>query len=112
MPERDQSEPRYTAELYYKGIRLLLTLPYETAPAIAGTLNQFLEAGFTSTKEVVVYEAPKASSPTVATPEKKEEAPKPGFCTIHGVEMRKFEKNGKSWYSHKQGDGWCNGKQK
>ena len=32
-------------------------------------------------------------------------------CSIHHVEMRKFEKDGHSWYSHKlEGDRWCNGK--
>ena len=31
-------------------------------------------------------------------------------CPIHQAEMKKFEKNGKSWYSHKLDDGsWCNG---
>ncbi len=32
------------------------------------------------------------------------------LCPIHQAEMKKFEKNGKSWYSHKLDDGsWCNG---
>lgn len=34
------------------------------------------------------------------------------LCPIHGVEMKRYEKNGKSWHSHKTADGWCNGKAK
>jgi hypothetical protein len=31
-------------------------------------------------------------------------------CSIHGVAMRQFTKDGKSWYSHKTPDGkWCSG---
>lgn len=34
-------------------------------------------------------------------------------CPIHQCDMRRFEKNGKAWFSHKLEDGsWCNGKQK
>jgi len=32
-------------------------------------------------------------------------------CPIHNVEMRKFEKDGRSWFSHKlEEGGWCKGK--
>jgi hypothetical protein len=31
-------------------------------------------------------------------------------CPIHGVEMQKWSKNGRTWYSHRWDDGWCNGK--
>jgi len=36
----------------------------------------------------------------------------PGYCPIHQVSMRKWEKDGRSWYSHKiEGtDNWCKGK--
>ncbi len=32
-------------------------------------------------------------------------------CPIHGIEMQKWSKNGRTWYSHRWDDGWCNGKQ-
>ena len=33
------------------------------------------------------------------------------MCPIHQCEMRRYEKDGKSWYSHKLEDGkWCRGK--
>jgi len=34
------------------------------------------------------------------------------ICPIHDVEMRKWEKNGKVWFSHKVDGGWCTGKSK
>jgi hypothetical protein len=34
-------------------------------------------------------------------------------CPIHKCDMRKFEKDGKTWWSHKAEDNsWCNGKRK
>lgn len=29
-------------------------------------------------------------------------------CAEHGVEYRRFEKDGKAWYAHKTEQGWCN----
>ena len=34
------------------------------------------------------------------------------WCPIHNVEMKRWEKNGRVWFSHKEGDGWCSGKPK
>ena len=34
------------------------------------------------------------------------------WCPIHNVEMKRWEKNGRAWFSHKDGDGWCSGKPK
>jgi hypothetical protein len=35
----------------------------------------------------------------------------PTICQIHGVAMKRYEKNGKSWFSHRLEDGsWCRGK--
>jgi hypothetical protein len=34
----------------------------------------------------------------------------PARCPIHEVEMKKWSKNGKVWYSHKTEEGWCSGK--
>uniref|UniRef100_A0A6M3KM44 Uncharacterized protein n=1 Tax=viral metagenome TaxID=1070528 RepID=A0A6M3KM44_9ZZZZ len=29
-------------------------------------------------------------------------------CPVHGLPFKRFEKDGKVWYAHKQGDTWCN----
>jgi hypothetical protein len=44
------------------------------------------------------------------------EAPQdsPSWCPIHNVEMRRYERSGEVWYSHKaqgdRGEYWCKGK--
>ncbi len=37
----------------------------------------------------------------------------PGWCQLHNVGMKQRgpDKSGDTWFSHKYGDGWCNGKQ-
>lgn len=34
----------------------------------------------------------------------------PTWCAIHGVAMKRHEKDGQVWYSHKVGDSYCKGK--
>ena len=35
------------------------------------------------------------------------------LCPIHQCDMKRYEKDGRSWYSHKAPDGsWCRGSQK
>jgi hypothetical protein len=36
--------------------------------------------------------------------------PDPAWCKVHNVEMKRHEKDGQVWYSHKNGDGYCKGK--
>jgi hypothetical protein len=33
-----------------------------------------------------------------------------GWCSKHGVQMRQNHKDGRSWWSHKTAEGWCQGK--
>lgn len=28
-------------------------------------------------------------------------------CPVHGVPFRTYNKDGKTWQAHRQGDGWC-----
>ena len=34
----------------------------------------------------------------------------PAWCPIHQCEMKRWERNGKVWYSHKIDSQWCTGK--
>ena len=44
-------------------------------------------------------------------PAKQVEVVPDSWCSIHGLEMTKYSKEGRSWYSHKLDDGtWCKGK--
>jgi hypothetical protein len=50
--------------------------------------------------------APRSDAPPAQAP-----APPPDrrWCQTHRVEFKRFGKNGKTWYSHRLGDGnWCN----
>lgn len=39
-----------------------------------------------------------------------QQQPQPNWCFIHNCEMKMHEKDGSTWYSHKDGDAWCKGK--
>jgi hypothetical protein len=44
-------------------------------------------------------------------PTSQHNAPQPGWCAKHGVQMRQNHKEGRSWWSHRLADGtWCKGK--
>lgn len=105
----ERAEPRYTIEAYYKGFKILLTQPFENGGAIVGLLDKMVDAGFSG--ERVIYKAPEG--PTQSQPDKeKPKEPEGHLCAVHGVEMRKFEKDGRSWYAHNVNGQWCNGKAK
>jgi len=36
--------------------------------------------------------------------------PNPAWCPIHQCEMKRWDRNGKVWYSHKVDGQWCTGK--
>lgn len=36
----------------------------------------------------------------------------PNLCPIHQCEMKRWEKDGRIWFSHRAGNSWCNGKSK
>lgn len=44
------------------------------------------------------------SPPTLA-----DGTPDPAWCPIHNCAMKRREKDGQVWYSHKVGDSWCKG---
>ena len=52
----------------------------------------------------VPYEEMRDSGDSDERNDRDESAP---FCTRHGVSFRRFQKDGSSWYSHRDGDSWC-----
>ena len=104
--ERDiKSDARYTIEAYYKGFRILLTQPFESGGAIIALIEKMMEVGFIG--ERVIYQAPQLPTPETSANDQKES--ENHMCPVHNVPLRRFEKNGKVWYSHKTDEGWCNG---
>jgi hypothetical protein len=106
---QSKAEARYTVEAYYKGFRLLLTLPFENGGVVVGVLDKMAELGFTG--ERTIYQAPQLSTPETAGNGNGKET-EAHVCSIHQAEMKRFEKNGQVWYSHKTDNGWCSGKKK
>jgi hypothetical protein len=51
-----------------------------------------------------------APAPQAAQPTTNEAGGNPAWCDIHKVEMKKWEKEDRTWYSHKTDEGWCKGK--
>ena len=45
--------------------------------------------------------APLAGAATPPVPSREH------FCTAHQTEYRQFTKDGRTWYSHRHGNGWC-----
>jgi hypothetical protein len=46
-----------------------------------------------------------------AVEEKTQENPPEGWCPIHHVQMKRYTKNHKTWWSHRLNNGaWCRGK--
>jgi hypothetical protein len=39
----------------------------------------------------------------------RDQSDDPAWCSIHQCEMKRWEKDGRVWYSHKSGDDWCKG---
>ena len=50
------------------------------------------------------------NGPQKALQAPQEEPVDPSWCPIHKCKMKRREKNGQVWYSHKTKDGWCRGK--
>jgi len=108
VTEKDiKSEARHTVETYYKGFRILSTQPFENGQAIVAFLDKMVAAGFTP------QPTDRLPAPTNENKEpikaKKNES---HICPIHDVEMKKWEKDNKVWYSHKVDGGWCTRKKK
>lgn len=51
-----------------------------------------------------------AASKPAEPPKLADGAVDPTWCAIHGVAMKRHEKDNQVWYSHKVGDSYCKGK--
>jgi hypothetical protein len=98
------------------GFECQITLRGETGSDLlekaANAINYLLKNGCTP----YVYYRNGSQKPATKTEECKKEDIKPdskdnpAWCPIHECEMKRWDKNGRVWYSHKAGGGWCSGK--
>ena len=97
------------------GFECILSIQAETGSAVLkkaeGALSHLTEA-----KCIPLHEGDhngaikKNGNPSGKTIMVKSDGKNP-VCPLHGVEMTKWVKNGRTWYSHRWEDGWCNGKE-
>ena len=101
-----------TVMAYYAGFQVLITRRtgeqpiISQVPGIVALVNKLVEAGFEPVREMAQTSLPTAE---------RKEAGKENVshvCPIHGIEMKKFTKGDRTWYSHKTEAGWCSGKKK
>ena len=68
------------------------------------TLRDTDESRLLARLEAVLARFPLPQAPPQAA------APYHGWCQIHNTQMRQTTKNGRSWWSHRTDQGWCQGK--
>ena len=63
------------------------------------------------------YNRPQTPPPPPPAAPAPQEPPKlangavdPAWCAVHNLAMKRHEKDGQVWYSHKEGDTYCRGK--
>ena len=74
---------------------------FETVKAKAVELLKPSFAGVKKLQEA--KPAPKEPEPEIPDTD-------PSWCPVHECQMKQWEKEGRTWYSHKTDDGWCSGK--
>jgi hypothetical protein len=40
-------------------------------------------------------------------PSPAKESPRPHWCSEHNTAFKRYEKDGRAWYSHRASNGWC-----
>ena len=98
------------------GFECQITLRGETGSDLlekaANAINYLLKNGCTP---YVFYRNGSQKPATKTEESKKEDATpdgkdNPAWCPIHQCEMKRWDKNGQVWYSHKADGEWCSGK--
>jgi hypothetical protein len=86
--------------LAQQGLYALLTAQLRTLWGKNGALPEQPQNGPESH-----VEAPATAGPPSAAPLPTDRPAH--WCERHNCAFRRYEKNGKTWWSHKVGDGWC-----
>ena len=108
-------QPRWTTEVYYKGFRILLTLPFENSKEAVGLMNELEGLGFTSAPNLepkvlpspnTERRLPPSAETKEASTEKENEIP---ICAVHNKLMvQRQGQYGTFWACPvKEGGVWC-----
>lgn len=106
----------FNVKASYQGYDVMLTVRDTDTKRLMDraikTLEWLQEHGFEPTaRQNGSNGAQKAVQTPVEPPTLPDGTPDPAWCPIHHVAMKRREKDGQVWYSHKAPDGtWCRGK--
>jgi len=100
-----------------EGFECQLTLRGESGQEVLEKANTAMEYLLNNGCSPVGYRYASNSKTSASLPNNGNGASSNGgnngsWCPVHNVEMKRWEKDGRSWFSHKDGDGWCSGKPK
>ena len=101
-----------------QGYDVMITLRGESGadvmPKLKSAIDWLINNGAAATGNSGNRVAKQKAAPQPATmqaPTLPDGSPDPAYCSIHGVVMKRREKDGQVWHSHKVGDSWCRGKE-
>jgi hypothetical protein len=96
-------QPRWTTEVYYKGFRILLTMPFKNAEEAVGLMNDLSKQGFTSAANIEPQALPQ---PEENEASKENVTP---ICAVHNKSMvQRKGQYGMFWACPvKEGGLWC-----
>jgi len=96
-------QPRWTTEVYYKGFRILLTLPFKNAQEAVGLMNDLSKLGFTSAADIEPQALPQKEEKELS---KESDIP---VCAVHNKPMvQRKGQYGMFWACPvKENGSWC-----
>lgn len=103
----------FTVEAQKDGFRCTWTLSDDDSKALAtralGLLQWLKDNGFNPVRQEPQAQADPA--PAKPAPTLPDGTPDPAWCPVHQVAMKRRERNGEVWYSHRLPDGtYCKGR--
>ena len=101
------------------GFECLLSLQAETSEEVLtkadGALNQLADnkcLPLKNNRSNNGNQPQTPEKPSVTVQVKNDDNSENPICPIHGIEMFKWTKGNRTWFSHRWNDSWCNGKQR
>jgi len=111
MTDLPEAPASATITAYKRGYKVLVTMRDEEVKEVLTKVDWVIKL-FENQPDVKPWyeEKDTTSKPKIDKPSVEEPIPE-NWCPIHQVEMTKYSKEGRSWYSHRLDDGtWCKGK--
>ena len=103
MKQLPEAPASVTIKAFKNGYSLLFTIRDTEASELAKKMNTMID--YFQNNGITPDPIQQTIKPVMEEPIPE------NWCPIHQVEMTKYSKEGRSWYSHRLDDGtWCKGK--